>query len=132
MTPKRMHSQLTDAQLDFALSAETDSIYPSSGFTESVMAAVGRDNPAPAPIPFPWRRAIPGIAAAVAALCLLAAALIAGLRVIQLRPPAPQPMNIQLLSVLHYAPGPGALALALSAAITLAALLLCRRLLSVR
>ena len=39
-------------------------IVPSSGFTDAVMEAVRRDAAAPAPIPFPWKRAIPGFVAA--------------------------------------------------------------------
>ena len=50
---------------------EEQSIVPSSGFLDDVMAAVERDACAPPPIPFPWKRAIPGIAAAVIALAML-------------------------------------------------------------
>jgi hypothetical protein len=38
-------------------------ITPSSGFARSVMAAVRNEATAPPPIPFPWKRALPGLAA---------------------------------------------------------------------
>jgi hypothetical protein len=53
-----------------------DSIVPSSGFAASVMEAVRRDAEAPPPIPFPWKRALPGLIFCVGAL---AAFLILGL-----------------------------------------------------
>lgn len=37
-------------------------IIPSSGFVKSVMAAVRSEAAAPPPIPFPWKRALPGLA----------------------------------------------------------------------
>lgn len=40
-----------------------DEILPSSGFTASVMEAVRREAAAPPPIPFPWKRALPGVVA---------------------------------------------------------------------
>ena len=38
-----------------------DEILPSSGFAASVMDAVRREAAAPPPIPFPWKRALPGL-----------------------------------------------------------------------
>jgi hypothetical protein len=38
-----------------------DEILPSSGFAASVMDAVRREAAAPPPIPFPWKRALPGV-----------------------------------------------------------------------
>jgi hypothetical protein len=38
-----------------------DEILPSSGFALAVMDAVRREAAAPPPIPFPWRRALPGM-----------------------------------------------------------------------
>jgi hypothetical protein len=55
-----------DAELDRFLS-ETE-ILPSSGFTASVMDAVRREAAAPPAIPFPWKRALPGIIAGGAML----------------------------------------------------------------
>jgi hypothetical protein len=48
-------------ELDRFLS-ETE-ILPSSGFAASVMEAVRREAAAPPAIPFPWKRALPGIIA---------------------------------------------------------------------
>jgi hypothetical protein len=59
-----------DRILDRTLSDEED-IVPSSGFTLSVMDAVRRDAAAPAPIPFPWLRALPGLGVAGLALALV-------------------------------------------------------------
>ena len=48
-----------------------DEILPSSGFAVSVMEAVRREAAAPPPIPFPWKRALPGLVVAVLALVLV-------------------------------------------------------------
>ena len=50
-------------ELDRILS-KADEIMPSSGFTANVMDAVQREFSAPPPIPFPWRRAVPGFGVA--------------------------------------------------------------------
>jgi hypothetical protein len=46
--------------IDHILSRE-DEIFPSSGFAASVMDAVRREAASPPPIPFPWKRALPGL-----------------------------------------------------------------------
>ena len=56
--------------LDVILAAE-DHILPSSGFTASVMEAVRRDTATPAPIPFPWSAALPGMGAALSVVVSL-------------------------------------------------------------
>jgi hypothetical protein len=56
--------------IDRMLSTE-DSIVPSSGFAASVMEAVHREAEAPPPIPFPWKRALPGLVSCVGALITL-------------------------------------------------------------
>jgi hypothetical protein len=56
-------------EIDRMLSRE-DEILPSSGFTASVMESVRREAAAPPPIPFPWRRALPGMVVAGVALPL--------------------------------------------------------------
>jgi hypothetical protein len=38
-----------------------EQIVPSSGFTASVMDTVMREATAPPPLPFPWKRALPGL-----------------------------------------------------------------------
>ena len=61
---------MRDDELDRILSAETG-IVPSSGFTVRVMDAVRRQA-APPPLPFPWKRALPGLAACIALVILVA------------------------------------------------------------
>ena len=53
-----------DPELDPLLSGE-EAIVPSSGFTESVMQAVRAEAFKLPPIPFPWKRAIPGLVAVI-------------------------------------------------------------------
>jgi hypothetical protein len=47
--------------LDEILSS-ADDIVPSPGFITNVMAAVREEASAPPPIPFPWKRVVPGLA----------------------------------------------------------------------
>lgn len=47
-------------QID-AILASDEELVPSSGFLAAVMERVQEEAKAPAPIPFPWRLAIPGI-----------------------------------------------------------------------
>lgn len=75
-TPSYIPVPLTDADIARALASEHDPILPSSGFAASVMAAIAHDAGAPAPIPFPWKRALPGLAAIGVALALLLATLV--------------------------------------------------------
>ncbi len=56
-----------------------DEILPSSGFAALVMDAVRREAAAPAPIPFPWKRALPGL---VVGACALLVVLVAGVAAI--------------------------------------------------
>src|SRR5437016_111112 len=71
---------MKDEEIDRILSKETD-IAPSSGFATVVMDIVHSEASAPPPIPFPWKRALPGIGAWVVLLVYL------GMEV--LRAPAP-------------------------------------------
>jgi hypothetical protein len=125
-------AQMTDAQLDTALGAEHDSILPSSGFADAVMFAVQADAAAPAPIPFPWKRAIPGLIGAAAAVALVVAWLV--------RTAAAAPstaaagtnfftQNAAVASVLHQATSPDAVWVMVSLAIPLVCLLVMRRVL---
>ena len=66
---------MIDDDIDRVLASD-DSIVPSSGFAASVMEAVRRDADVPPPIPFPWKRVLPGL---VYCLGALAALLIMGL-----------------------------------------------------
>jgi len=83
-----------------------DEILPSSGFAASVMDAVRREAAAPPPIPFPWKRALPGL---VVAALALASALIAGVvAIVQLaRTSATQQFSVSLPSVLPSVLGSG-------------------------
>jgi len=51
---------LDEGDIDRILSRE-DEILPSSGFAVSVIDAVRYEAAAPPPIPFPWKRALPGL-----------------------------------------------------------------------
>jgi len=51
-----------DGKIDGILAAE-DELIPSFGFLASVMERVQEEAAAPAPIPFPWKRTVPGILA---------------------------------------------------------------------
>jgi hypothetical protein len=53
-------SHRIDAEIDRVLATEEELI-PSSGFMASVMERVQEESAVPPPIPFPWKRAIPGI-----------------------------------------------------------------------
>jgi hypothetical protein len=53
--------------LDAMLASEAE-IVPSSGFLSAVMERVEEEAAAPKPIPFPWMRALPGIAAVAGVL----------------------------------------------------------------
>lgn len=50
-------------EIDQILSTQEE-ILPSSGFSDVVMDAIRREAATPAPIPFPWLRAVPGMIAA--------------------------------------------------------------------
>jgi hypothetical protein len=58
---------MKDPEIDRILGAQEE-VLPSSGFAASVMEAVRREASAPPPIPFPWKRALPGIVVAAFAL----------------------------------------------------------------
>ena len=60
-------------EVDRILSEEQE-IIPSSGFLGSVMDAVRSEAATPPPIPFPWKRALPGLAVLVLALGLVCVA----------------------------------------------------------
>jgi hypothetical protein len=53
--------RMNDEMLDRMLASEEELI-PSSGFAASVMERIREEAAASPPIPFPWKRAIPGIA----------------------------------------------------------------------
>lgn len=57
---KEADSGRIDAEIDHILATD-DELIPSSGFMAAVMERVEQEAAAPQPIPFPWKRAIPGI-----------------------------------------------------------------------
>ena len=59
-----------EAEINSILSRE-DEILPSSGFAVSVMDGVRREAAAPPPIPFPWKRALPGLVVGVLVLAVV-------------------------------------------------------------
>jgi hypothetical protein len=83
-------------EIDRILSRK-DEILPSSGFTVSVMDAVRREAAAPPPIPFPWKRALPGLVAGGFALALVLAAGVVTILRMGRASAAPQlPMSLSL------------------------------------
>ena len=129
MKPHPVHPQLTDADFDRALNAGSDSILPSSGFAESVMTAVTREATVPAPLLFPWKRALPGFVAAGAMAIVLFVAAVLLLRSI---PGATVAPSLDLQAVLAPVPrhATAALWLTVSLLISVASLLACRRLIT--
>jgi hypothetical protein len=78
-----------EGEMNRILSRE-DEILPSSGFAASVMDEVRREAVALPPIPFPWKRAVPGLVAAGVALALLVAAVVVAFSQLGDAPSAPQ------------------------------------------
>ena len=138
MTPHAPNPNLLpDAGIDSALSVRDDVILPSSGFADAVMTAVRHEATAPAPIAFPWKRAIPGFIAAAGALAFLIAMFVALFRfraaAAAVQAPAAQIMNgASFAQFVHSHFGPDALWVALSLAIPLLCVLLMRKLLFAR
>ena len=91
---------MRDADLDRLLSKEEE-ILPSSGFAASVMEAVQREAAAPPPIPFPWKRALPGLCAAVLMLALVIVASIVLLVHKPGAPPIPAEWRAALVSIVE-------------------------------
>ncbi len=54
---------MKDERIDDILGTEEE-LVPSSGFLSSVMERVREEAAAPPPIPFPWKRALPGLVVA--------------------------------------------------------------------
>jgi hypothetical protein len=96
--------RLTDnEEIDRILSRE-DEILPSSGFFVSVMDAVRREAAAPPPIPFPWKRALPGMVFGVLILVLVAIGAvltISRLGGMPVAPPAPVPPPLGMQDLFH-------------------------------
>lgn len=80
-----------DTALDSALGADQDAILPSCGFAGAVMTAVRNEAAAHPPIPFPWRRALPGLALAALLLPGLIIAAVLAVRAIPAAAPQAVP-----------------------------------------
>ncbi len=137
MTNSKPNPALTDPELDAALGSDHERILPSSGFADAVMSAVHHEAAAPAPIPFPWKRALPGmIAAAVVLSTMLAIAARAFISFLRQAVAAPTPASSRDSSViapfLHIAVNPNVLWPALALVLPLLCLLLLRRVLLTR
>jgi len=121
MNRNKEEMEATEFQAIDRILASEDDLVPSSGFLASVMERVEHEATTPAPIPFPWKRALPGFAlAAVVFICaavgfirLFASPVRETLTAPQLAPPTPQAEWI-----------------ALALALTLASALLVRKLVS--
>ena len=134
MKPK-IPTPLTDADFAAALAADRDHLVPSSGFTDAVMAAVLHESAAPAPLPFPWKRALPGFAAVAAVVFLIVAVFVALLR-------APHSAvqdnslasgwSVQFQPFLHQASPLDTAGILVAFLVSAGVVLLCRRLLSLR
>ena len=66
---------MSDDELDRIFSAD-QGIVPSANFTRNVMAKVRLEAAAPPPLPFPWKRALPGLALCVLSLAAMWAAVL--------------------------------------------------------
>ena len=67
---------MTPEDLDRVLARDAQGVRASPRFAAAVMAAVRREAQAPPPIPFPWTRAAPGIAAALLIVASAVASLV--------------------------------------------------------
>jgi len=91
--------------LDHILS-EGQEILPSSGFVGSVMDAVRYEAAGPPPIPFPWKRALPGFAAAAFAFVSVVVSFVEFFRAPTPQPPPSLPPAVDW--ILHVAKTSGA------------------------
>lgn len=108
--------------VDDVLSSE-DAILPSSGFLLAVMERVEQEAAAPEPIPFPWKRVLPGLVLLLGALGWLGAGIVrAGI------PTLRQPRTAPHLTVGMTHLPVAASWIALTLVLTVASLLLARRL----
>jgi hypothetical protein len=57
---KKNQAAMEATAIDHMLAAEEE-LVPSSGFVASVMERVQEEAALPPPIPFPWKRAVPGV-----------------------------------------------------------------------
>ena len=122
--------RLNEADLNAALAPDNDAIVPSSGFVSSVMMAVHGEASAPAPIAFPWKRALPGLIAAAILAAYLSVSLVAFLRSGGVRHILFSSMGCPAILAPLFRHATDALWLTVSLAVCLASLLFCRRLIT--
>ena len=91
--------QIANEEIERILSRE-DEILPSSGFAVSVMDAVRREAAVPPPIPFPWKRALPGLVVGAFAVALVLVAGVVALAQLG-RASAPAQFSMSLPPTLH-------------------------------
>jgi len=137
MNPNPTNPQLTDAglagkDLDRALLADHDAILPSSGFADSVMAAITREAAVPAPIAFPWKRALPGLAAVAAVGAILLVALVVLIRSLPAANTISFSVELQAIPAPIFRHASDVLWLSFCLAVSAASLVFCRRLVSAR
>lgn len=121
-------------EIDRILSQEGE-LLPSSGFAASVMDAVRREAVALPPIPFPWRRAIPGLVMAGLTLMLVVVVLVAGTKPVSGSAANPRGAEIwtsMLTSVMHAATTSTAVWTLLALGLTLVSVMFSLRLASGR
>jgi hypothetical protein len=120
---------MRDDDLDRILSKEQE-ILPSSGFVTSVMDAVRRETAAPRPIPFPWKRALPGLCVAgVVIVWVFVAGSMLFLRGTATQPP-PAELRSALSLIFRYWKTIGGNWMALALVLSLASVKLSKRLVS--
>ena len=69
------HPEMDLSRIDRILASD-EPLIPSSGFLGSVMERVREEAAAPPPIPFPWKRALPGLVCGGLALVLVLIAVV--------------------------------------------------------
>jgi anti-sigma factor RsiW len=81
---------VTPEDIDRTLASDAARVRASPRFAAAVMAAVRREAKTPPPLPFPWTRAAPGIAAVVLVFLLAVSSLVStpGAETVTLAPPA--------------------------------------------
>ncbi len=81
-----MSSKWTDQEIDAALHEKSDDLLPSSGFLNLVMTRVQGEATALPALPFPWRRALPGLTGTAIVLMVVLATATAGWTSTQMQP----------------------------------------------
>ncbi len=118
-------------EFDRILSTDDD-IVPAAGFTASVMDRVRSEASTPAPIPFPWARALPGLAALVASAALAGWAGVEGLARAPVLPVSPDAWSALFARILDGAAANRATWIAAALLLTLATSMVSMRLASPR